>query len=191
MVYKESTFCSWGSAFGYVSAESLLGCLINLLSESFVWARLPHSGDLWLGFRGWCFHLLVTSSASPACWEGCPCQAPLDLLIWGEGDSLLVSWGGEFQLHKGTWKGSGTNLGTPLTRLVKTQVQIQACLRRQKESLINSQRDTLVTAFWGEIMSLRFREWGGSTVLCESVWKCEPKTQPSYEMSAEFQSTRP
>jgi hypothetical protein len=25
-----------------------------------------------------CFHFIVTSSASLACWEGCPCQAPLD-----------------------------------------------------------------------------------------------------------------
>jgi hypothetical protein len=34
--------------------------------------------------------------------------------------------------------------------------------------LITSQR-TLVTVFWGETMSLRLREWGGSALLCESV----------------------
>jgi hypothetical protein len=35
MVYKESPFCSQGSAFGLKSTELLLACLINLLSESF------------------------------------------------------------------------------------------------------------------------------------------------------------
>jgi hypothetical protein len=72
-------------------------------------------------------------------------------------------------LHKGTWKASETDLEAQLIRLVRTQVQIQACLRRQKESLINSQQDTLVTTFWGETMSVRFREQGRSTMLCESV----------------------
>jgi hypothetical protein len=35
MIYKESPLCSWGSAFGHESAESLPACLINLLPESF------------------------------------------------------------------------------------------------------------------------------------------------------------
>jgi hypothetical protein len=33
--YKESPLCSWGSALGCESSESLLACLTNLLSESF------------------------------------------------------------------------------------------------------------------------------------------------------------
>jgi hypothetical protein len=52
-------------------------------------------------------------------------------------------------------------------RLVRTWVQIQACFRRQKGSLINAQ--SVRHPSWGETMSLRFREWCGSTVLCESV----------------------
>jgi hypothetical protein len=71
----------------------------------------------------------------------------------------------------------------------KTQVQIQACLRRQKGSLIKSQnRDTLVPTFWGETMSLRFREQCGSTVLCESVLKCELEIQPSCKVNVESRS---
>jgi hypothetical protein len=90
------------------------------------------------GFGRWCFHLLVTGSTSPARWERCPARRHWTVLIQGEGASLLVSRGGKFWLHKGTWKGSGTNLGFPLIRLVRTQIQIQACLRRQKGRLINS-----------------------------------------------------
>jgi hypothetical protein len=53
-------------------------------------------------------------------------------------------------------------LEAPLIRLGKTQVQIWVCPRRQKWRLITSQR-LLVTTFWGEAMSLRFRERGRST----------------------------
>jgi hypothetical protein len=82
-----------------------------------------------LGFEGWCFHLLVTGQT-----------APLDLVDPAEGASLLASQGGEFQLHKETWKGSGTSLGALLIRLIRTRVQIEACLRRKKGSLLNSQK---------------------------------------------------
>jgi hypothetical protein len=58
--------------------------------------------------------------------------------------------------------------GSTAYQTVRTQVQTQTCLRRQKGRLITSQRP-LITTFWGETVSLRFREWGGSTVLCESV----------------------
>jgi hypothetical protein len=45
----------------------------------------------------------------------------------------------------------------PLFRLVRTQVRIQACHRRQKKRLITSQR-SLITTFLGKTVFLRFRE---------------------------------
>jgi hypothetical protein len=66
-----------------------------------------------------------------------------------------------------------------LIRLVRTQLQNQACLRREKRRLINSQWCTLVTVFWSETVSLGFREWGGSTVLCESVWSASLRNSPA------------
>jgi hypothetical protein len=64
--------------------------------------------------------------------------------------------------------GTSEGRGAPLVRLVRTRVQIQACLRRLKGRLITSQRP-LLTTFRGETMSLRFREQDGSTVLGESM----------------------
>jgi hypothetical protein len=131
-VYKKSPFCFWVSAFGLKSAELLPACLINLLPESFgvllvsVWALLQHFWGTLLGFEGWHFHLLITSSAFPAHQEGCPCQAPLDYVDPRGGALLPVRQGGELQLSKGTWKGSGTKLGVPLIRMVINWVQIQA-----------------------------------------------------------------
>jgi hypothetical protein len=87
----------------------------------------------------------------------------------GKGASLPVSQGGKFQLPKGTWKGSKTNLGALLIRLVRIQVQIQACIRKLKGRLITSQRHPSNTLFGDETMSFRFKEQGRSTVLCESV----------------------
>jgi hypothetical protein len=62
------------------------------------------------------------------------------VLIQEKWASLLVSWGGKFQVHKGTQKDSGTNLGAPLIKLVRIGGRIQACLRRQKGSLVTSPR---------------------------------------------------
>jgi hypothetical protein len=73
------------------------------------------------------------------------------------------------RMHDGTQWGEVTNLEALLVRLVKTWVEIQACLRRQTGRLITSQRQ-IVTTFWGETVSLRLREWGASTVLCEVIW---------------------
>jgi hypothetical protein len=65
----------------------------------------------------------VFTSLSPAQspWPlgGLPLPALPDCVDLGEGASLLASQGGEFWLHKGTWKGSRTNLGAPLIRLVR------------------------------------------------------------------------
>jgi hypothetical protein len=86
------------------------------------------------GFRGQCFHFLVTGSASPACLEVGPCQATLEhVVLRGRSPVPLNRWG-EFQFHRGTWKGLGPNLGTLLISLVRSLVGIQACLRRQKGS---------------------------------------------------------
>jgi hypothetical protein len=101
MVYKESPLCSWCSAFGQKSTESLLACWINLLPESFRALNLclsPSAPFLGAcpGFGGWCFHLLVASSASLTCQEHCFCQAPLDCVDPGEGASLPARQVGEF-----------------------------------------------------------------------------------------------
>jgi hypothetical protein len=61
------------------------------------------------------------------------------------------------------------NLGVPYIRLLRTQLQIQACLRKQKGRLINSQRHQGNALFGGETVSFRVRELGRSTVLCECV----------------------
>jgi hypothetical protein len=145
MEYKKRTLCFWCSAFGHESAELLLACLINLLPKSCgdlsvsATALLQHFGGLsgiwrvifsppchWLNISEALGRLSLPSATRP---------------YWSRGGSLsLVSWGCEFWLQKGSWKGSGTNLEAPLIRLVRTQDQIQACLRRQKRSLINSQK---------------------------------------------------
>jgi hypothetical protein len=69
------------------------------------------------------------------------------------GESRQGPW-----MHNGTHWDSRTKLVTLLFILVRTQVWIQACLRRQKGRLNTSQR-ILVTACWGETVSLRFRKY--------------------------------
>jgi hypothetical protein len=144
MVYKESPLCCRCSAFGHKSAESLLACLINLLPESFgalsvsVTAFLQHFWRLAWNLEGGVFTSLSPVPCHQPTRRATPARLPPDHVDLGEGASLPVSQGGKLWLHKGTWKGLGTNLGAPLFRLVRTQVQIQACLRRQKGSLINS-----------------------------------------------------
>jgi hypothetical protein len=77
-------------------------------------------------------------------------QVPMDSLIWRKihpaGES---GWGP--RMHNRTQWGTGTSKGrgAPLIRLVRTQVQIQACPRRQKGNLITSQWDILVTTIFG------------------------------------------
>jgi hypothetical protein len=160
-------------------------CLCLSPPETFLGAHL--------GFAGWFFHLLVTSSVSLAPLEGPPCQTPPNCVDPEEGAVLLASQGGEFRLHKGTWKGLGTNLGALLIRLVRTWVHIQACLRRQKRSLINSQRHPSNRIFGGETLSFRFREVVDVLCcvrVCESaslrccmvtkrVWSPDPWVPPS------------
>jgi hypothetical protein len=116
-------------------------------------------------------------------------QAPMDSLIQrGIQPPSESRWGP--QKHKGTHWGTGTNLGASLFILEGIGVQIQTCLRRQKGSLITSQRP-LVTACWGETLSLRFRERGRSIVPCGSVYKREPETQPSCKVSEKPWSSVP
>jgi hypothetical protein len=45
--------------------------------------------------------------------------------------------------------GTSEGKGVLLIRLVRTQVEIQVCPRRQKRSLITSQWDIIVTAIFG------------------------------------------
>jgi hypothetical protein len=118
--------------------------------------------------------IMADSELSPPLSPGCiprtagwrSHQVPMDSLICSihpSGELALRPW-----MHKGTHWGEGTNLGALLFVLVRTWVQIQACLRRQKGSLITSKRP-LVTACWGETMSLWFKEWDGSIVPYKSV----------------------
>jgi hypothetical protein len=141
MVYKKIPLRSQCSAFGHEFAELLLACLINLLPKSFgallvsVWSLLQHFWGLIQDLEGGVFTSL-SPAQSPWPLGGLPLPALPDCVDLGEGASLLASQGGEFWLHKGTWKGSGTNLGALLIRLVRSWVRIQTCLRRQKERLI-------------------------------------------------------
>jgi hypothetical protein len=57
----------------------------------------------------------------------------------------------------------------PLIRLVRTWVQIQACPRRQKGSLITSQWDTLVTTIFGVKPCLSGSESGMEVQCCIRV----------------------
>jgi hypothetical protein len=89
-------------------------------------------------------------------------QAPTDSLIQ-RGIHPHGKLGWRPHMHNGTQWGAGTSEGRGAVpvRLVRIQVWIQAYLRSQKGRPINSQRP-LVTAFWGETVSLRLREWGKS-----------------------------
>jgi hypothetical protein len=102
--------------------------------------------------------------------EGPPLPGKTVPVDSGEGVYFLVNQGDEFQSHKGIQKGSGTTLGALLIRLVRNRVRIKACLRRQKESLINSHRDILLTDFW--VKPCLSRSGSGSEVLC-CVKVCE------------------
>jgi hypothetical protein len=138
------------------------------------------------------YHLPCHRGASPQTARRRSHQVPIDSLIW-RGICLPGKLGtGPWMYNRTQW-GTGTSegRGTWLIRLVRTQVWIQACLRRQKGRLITSQRPLVTTSNHGETMSLRFWEQGGSTVLCESVWKWEPETQPSCEVSEESWSSVP
>jgi hypothetical protein len=63
-----------------------------------------------LGFGGWCFHLLLLAQHPRPARRADSARHHQTMLIQGEGASLPVNRGGEFWLHKGTHKGSGTNL---------------------------------------------------------------------------------
>jgi hypothetical protein len=74
--------------------------LLNKLASQKLWCYLslclsPSGTFLGVhpGFGGWRFHLLVTSSMSPARQEIQPCQEPLDRVDPGKGGSLPASQG--------------------------------------------------------------------------------------------------
>jgi hypothetical protein len=151
IVYKEDPFCSRDSAFGLKSAESLWACLINLLPESFLALSLSEttcniSGVLTRDLESSVL-LPCCNSVYLTCWEGCPCQVPpyhVDLGVWLSPSmprkQVLVAqrnperFGNQLEI---TAHQTGTN-----------HVQIEACLRRQKGSLINS-RKHLNNPLWG------------------------------------------
>jgi hypothetical protein len=95
-------------------------------------------------------------------------------------------WGS--QMHSRTQWGTGTSKGRGalLIRLVRTLVQIQACPRRQKGSLITSQWDILVTIIFGVKSCLSFREQYGSMVLYERIWKCDLRSSPAVKWVRSF-----
>jgi hypothetical protein len=61
-----------------------------------------------------------------------PARSYQTLLVQGEGVSVLASQGDDLQLHKGSQKGSETNMGALIIRFIRTLVQIQACFGRQR-----------------------------------------------------------
>jgi hypothetical protein len=146
MIHKEIPLCSWGSAFGHESTELLPACLINLLHQK-LWCPLSLCLSPPATFLGLVRDLEggVFTSLSPAqCpqpTKGLPLPGATILCWFGrEETSPSVSQQGVFQLHRGTWKGSGTNLRAFLIRLVRIQVQIQACLRGRRGVLSTLKR---------------------------------------------------
>jgi hypothetical protein len=129
-----------------------------------MWCRSCPQRELW--------YRAVVLPGSKQRWQVCCLRnTSLENGIWESSlhKASLDHPGGRPRMYKGTQWGAGTDLvRLQFFRLVRTQVQIQAHPRRQNGTLNTSQRP-LVTAFWGEAVSLRFREQGRSTVLCKSV----------------------
>jgi hypothetical protein len=76
--------------------------------------------------------------------------------------------------HNRTWCDTGTNEESAAHHTGKSQglnsgLPQEAEVESDQLLLI---RLLLVTTFWEETISLRFREWGRSTVLCECVCEC-------------------
>jgi hypothetical protein len=119
-----------------------------------VWAILQH------------FWMLVQDSesvSSPPChWVSVPSPLGWLPLLW---ENLRD----KFWSHQGTWKSSGTNLEALLIRLVRTQVEIQACLRRQRGILIHSQwHPSNCYLWWNCVCQVQEAWWKYS-----AVWECE------------------
>jgi hypothetical protein len=176
MVYKEGPLCSRGSAFGLKSTDLLLTCLINLLPKSF--GTLFSLSEPFCNISGGLPRIWRAVFSPPCLWAtsgATPARCHWTMLIQGEGAPLPASHGSKFWLHKRTWKGLGTNLGAPLIRLIRTWVQIQACFRRQKGNLINSQRH-LSHPFlgWNHIFQVQWVGWKFCAMWeCVKVWACE------------------
>jgi hypothetical protein len=111
----------------------LLNCLSVLYLSSWF---LQHLLGAHLGLQRWWFVTSFVAGVHPLTAGRRSHQASTG---WSRGGFVPVSWGEGLG-------GVGTYLEAWLIRLVRTQVQIQAYLRRQKGRLVTSQR-LLVTAF--------------------------------------------
>jgi hypothetical protein len=154
----------------------LLACLINLLPECFGAPSLSQSYPATFlgcscGIQSDVFASLFQAQC-PQSVRKAICQAPPDILIQGSKVSKSLSLGDlrrQVLVTQRTWKGLGTKLGNLVIGLVRTWIRFLACLKRQKGSLINSQWDTLITAFWGWNLS---QVQGAGWKYC-AVWVCE------------------
>jgi hypothetical protein len=158
---RKAPLCSQGSAFGLESTESMPACFINLLPKSFgASLSLSEPSCNISGGYSWIQRVVC----SPHCWlsvlahqEGHPWQVPWEHVDPRGGSPSPINPRRRVPAAQRNLERLRTNLGALLIRLVRTWVQIQACLRRQKGSLINSQRH-LSNPLFGVKPSSRFRE---------------------------------
>jgi hypothetical protein len=159
-----------------------------MLTAARFWPSQLTSSSYSLGLWRWCYHLPCHAGVSPridptrhqrTAWSEVGIHPPSEL-GWGP-------W-----MHNGTQWGTGTSKwrGALLIRLVRTQVQIHACPRKQKGRLTTSQWYTPVAAFffgWNRASQVQGAGWK----YC-AVWeyvKMRAESQSSSEVSEEFPPT--
>jgi hypothetical protein len=147
---RKAPLCSWGSAFGLV--HWVTDSLLNKLASWKLWCPISLSKSSYIseGLSG--IRRVVLSPPGgqlnvPSLLGG-PARPATTRSADPGGGSLSSDKLRQVLVAQRNPERLGNQLGSPLVRLVRTWVWIQTWLRRQKGSMINSQQDTLVTAFW-------------------------------------------
>jgi hypothetical protein len=160
-LFLELSFWTQGC---WVCASTIKRCY--LASESCVSVQVSHNISWRLIAR-----ITETVVFSPPLSSGCS-PGPLGEVIPPDSKGQLdpeerlvfsASWGESLRSIREPGEAQEPAMWAPPVRLVRTQVWIQACLKRQKGRLITSQRPPS-NPTWGKTRSLRFRDWG------ESMW---------------------
>jgi hypothetical protein len=156
-----------------------VGCvsaiLLNKLASQKLWCPLGLCLRTHTTFLGpaWDLEGGVFTSLSPG---GLPLPGAIRL-CWSGGGSLFSSkpkrW---VPVAQRNLKRCRNQPGSPNHQTGKNLGSNSGLPQKAEGSLINSQKALSNALFVGETMSLRLREQGRSTVLSESVWKCESET---------------
>jgi hypothetical protein len=118
------------------------------------------------------YHIPCHQGASPQTARRWSHQVPTYSLIQrGSHPPGRLGWGP--WMHNRIQWGAGTSegRGALLIRFIRTEVQIQACPRRQKGRLITSQWDTLVTSILGMKPCLSGSGSGMGELCCVRIYK--------------------